>query len=214
MGATKVRIGSHDLSDNSEDYEEIEIDWETVHPKYCASCVDNDYMMIKLKQSSKYGTVTLDDGSANLEDGADVTVMGWGATSSGGQLSNVLLEAETDIVSNTKCDSDYSTEEITSNMLCAAREGIDSCQGDSGGPLIVKGVDASTDVQVGISSWGIGCADPNYPGVYSRVSEKVDWIREQITSGKRSRSRGYDDIGSKIFKFLLFAEHDDNNLRH
>jgi len=209
--ARKVRIGSHDLSDNNEDFEEIEIDWETAHPDYCSRKTDNDYMMVKLKQSSTYGAVTLDDGSANFEDGTDVTVMGWGTTSSGGSLSNVLLEAQTDIVSNANCNSDYSGK-ITSNMVCAAREGIDSCQGDSGGPLIIKGNDASADVQVGIVSWGSGCANPNYPGVYARVSEKYDWIQGQISSGVRSTSQGDDEISSKLFKFLSYVEH--SHLRH
>ena len=87
--ASKVRIGSHDLNDNSEEFEEIEIDWETVHPDYCKRTTDNDYMMVKLKQSSKYGTVTLDDGSEMLEDGADVTVMGWVSSSTVHLISRI-----------------------------------------------------------------------------------------------------------------------------
>merc|ERR1719253_2393926 len=61
-------------------------------------------------------------------------------------------------------------------MLCAAREGKDACQGDSGGPLI----DKITGKLVGITSWGYGCADPNYPGVYAKVQDQIVWIQETI----------------------------------
>ena len=61
------------------------------------------------------------------------------------------MEVEVDIVSTSECNSDYGGG-ITDNMICASRQGKDSCQGDSGGPLIVKGADASSDVQVGVVS--------------------------------------------------------------
>ena len=51
--------------------------------------------------------------------------------------------------------------------------GADSCQGDSGGPLFVR----STGIQVGITSWGYGCAAPGYPGVYTEVSFFTEWVR-------------------------------------
>lgn len=79
-------------------------------------------------------------------------------------------------------------------MICAAAPGKDTCQvcdfislvlslgqhlfisngfskqGDSGGPMLVAGV------QVGITSFGIGCANPNFAGVYTRVTKYVSWI--------------------------------------
>lgn len=63
-------------------------------------------------------------------------------------------------------------------MICAGildMGGKDSCQGDSGGPLI----DPSTRKQVGVVSWGKGCADARYPGIYSDVSTALDWITEK-----------------------------------
>ena len=57
---------------------------------------------------------------------------------------------------------------VTTRMLCAGQTGIDSCQGDSGGPLSVNST-APWDTLTGIVSWGNGCADANYPGVYTRV---------------------------------------------
>lgn len=55
-------------------------------------------------------------------------------------------------------------------MICAGTPGQDSCQGDSGGPLVVNGV------QVGVVSWGYGCARPGYPGVYSNIANLRGFI--------------------------------------
>jgi len=66
-------------------------------------------------------------------------------------------------------------------MICAARSGKDSCQGDSGGPLIIKGEDATSVVQVGIVSWGTGCAQEGYPGIYSRVEAGLGFIENGMS---------------------------------
>ena len=59
-------------------------------------------------------------------------------------------------------------------MLCAADEGKDSCQGDSGGPLVAQ--ENGKYALIGVVSWGYGCAFSGYPGVYARMTEKMDWI--------------------------------------
>lgn len=64
---------------------------------------------------------------------------------------------------------------ISESMFCAGflgEGGKDSCQGDSGGPVVVNGV------QYGIVSWGRGCARPDFPGVYAKVSAGREWIKE------------------------------------
>ena len=97
--------------------------------------------------------------------------LGHGTTSSGGAASNDLLRVEVSYVTTSECTSTYSYNngDITGNMMCATDGGKDSCQGDSGGPLYDKDIKAL----VGVVSWGIGCANKNYPGVYSRVSDQV-----------------------------------------
>ena len=66
-------------------------------------------------------------------------------------------------------------------MTCSYSAGKDSCQGDSGGPLILGGSSsAATDIQVGIVSFGDGCAQIGVPGVYTRVSYYTTWIQSEI----------------------------------
>jgi secreted trypsin-like serine protease len=100
--------------------------------------------------------------------GQNAVVTGWGTLYSDSQtLPRQLQVVTVPIVSREKCNDAY--EEyggITENMICAAVQGggKDACQGDSGGPLAVEGKLA------GIVSWGAGCAEPGYPGVYSNVA--------------------------------------------
>jgi trypsin len=175
---SQVKIGCHDKNQSPGGTCEVhQVAEEVPHPQYNGQTLDNDFMMIRLATSSSHPTVALHNGSVNA--GEDLIVMGWGTLSSGGSTSNVLMEVEVDALSNTECNSKYSNQ-ITNNMICAARSNgtthYDSCQGDSGGPIIMK----STGAQVGVVSWGIGCANPNYPGVYARVSAKYDWIQGYI----------------------------------
>lgn len=174
---SSVRIGRHNLLDNSEQYETFTIAEQVPHPDFNSQTLDYDYMMLKLNGSSSYTPVTLDDGSVNLSPGTDLTVMGWGSTSSGGSVSSVLMEVEVDAYSNADCNAAYANT-ITDRMICAARPTQDSCQGDSGGPII----DTASGVQIGVVSWGSGCADPNFPGVYARVSSEISWIQGYIDS--------------------------------
>ena len=166
--ANRVQIGRHNLRE-PEVYEDIVIEFIRYHPDYDGENNRYDVMLMKLAEPSSYTPIVLDDGTQDLSAGEDVTVMGWGTTCSGGRRSDVLLEVEIDVVSNTRCNEQYPNL-IFDEMVCAARKGKDSCQGDSGGPLIVKGNNVTADVQVGIVSWGNGCAQEEFPGVYTRIS--------------------------------------------
>ncbi|KAG9348584.1 hypothetical protein JZ751_002320, partial [Albula glossodonta] len=96
-------------------------------------------------------------------------------------IPDTLKEAPVPLISTKKCNSSCMYNgEISPRMLCAGyTEGkVDACQGDSGGPLVCQ--DDSVWRLVGVVSWGTGCAEPNHPGVYTKVAEFLGWIYEMI----------------------------------
>ncbi|OXA61937.1 trypsin-7 [Folsomia candida] len=148
------------------------------HPSFNRSNLNNDVSILELSSSVTIGPqvqiiATAPSGS-ELSAGTLTTITGWGTTSSGGSLPTQLHVVKVPIVSVADCRAAYGDKAITDNMLCAglSEGGKDSCQGDSGGPLVVDGV------QDGIVSWGYGCADPKYPGVYTKVSNYKDFITQ------------------------------------
>merc|ERR1711971_1022998 len=110
--------------------------------------------------------------------GEVATVTGWGSLGEGNQIPAILQEANVTVISNAACRAAPQPykDGISEAMLCAAAPGKDSCQGDSGGPLIL--LENSRQTLVGVVSWGVGCALPEFPGVYSRVTVAMDWILE------------------------------------
>ncbi|XP_043937001.1 transmembrane protease serine 5 [Protopterus annectens] len=110
--------------------------------------------------------------------GTHCWISGWGYTKPDGyNTPDMLREAVVPLINSKKCNSSCMYNgEITPRMLCAGYpEGrIDACQGDSGGPLVCQEENAWR--LVGIVSWGTGCAEPNYPGVYTKVTAFLEWI--------------------------------------
>ncbi|KAH8391476.1 hypothetical protein KR200_000732 [Drosophila serrata] len=103
-------------------------------------------------------------------------VAGWGLSQEGGSTSSVLQEVVVPIITNAQCRATSYRSMIVDTMMCAGyvqTGGKDACQGDSGGPLIVK--DRIFRL-AGVVSFGYGCAKPDAPGVYTRVSRYLDWI--------------------------------------
>lgn len=118
-------------------------------------------------------------------------VAGWGRVQEGGRSSNILQQLQIEVLRNDECKEQYrkqgkliSEYQFGDAVLCAGNlaGGQDSCQGDSGGPLILP-IFANGKFpvyQIGIVSYGIGCARTNTPGVYTRVQHFVDWIQEKV----------------------------------
>jgi len=154
-----------------------------IHEEYDSFDIDNDIALLNLATAldlSQPNTaiVALPDQGSDPADGLEVDVSGWGTTSEGaGSLPANLLTVKVPIVDRAKCNDQYQLfGGITQAMICAGVDagGLDACQGDSGGPLVANGV------LLGATSWGYGCARPNYAGVYTRVGLFVNWIRDRM----------------------------------
>ncbi|CAI6341141.1 unnamed protein product [Periconia digitata] len=150
-----------------------------VHPNYNANTYENDIAVIKLStpipESDTIKYAKLAASGSDPAAGTTLTVAGWGSTRSGGSATTELRKVDVPVVARATCDSNYQPEglSVTSDMFCAAPSGggKDSCQGDSGGPIF-----DSSKTLVGTVSWGIGCAQAGYPGVYARVGAQIPFI--------------------------------------
>ena len=96
-----------------------------------------------------------------------------------------LMQASLQLVDGPVCKSQNkaANNSIDARNLCAGvpAGGVDTCQGDSGGPLVTKSPRGGY-VQIGVTSWGIGCGLKDYSGVYTRVSAFGKWIRGKVGS--------------------------------
>ncbi|HXV04164.1 MAG TPA: serine protease, partial [Gaiellaceae bacterium] len=131
----------------------------------------NDSAMLRLSQAAPSTPLRVirTDETLKWAPGTTARIVGWGTTSpgGGGPTSDDLLEADVPIVSDAFCGLAYDTDFDAATMVCAYDGEHDTCQGDSGGPLMVP--DGAGFVLVGITSWGFGCADLGFPGVYTRL---------------------------------------------
>ncbi|WP_018348107.1 proprotein convertase P-domain-containing protein [Longispora albida] len=100
------------------------------------------------------------------------TVAGWGAASEGGSQQRYLLKADVPFINDATCKASGGSYSglVDAEEICAGfpNGGVDTCQGDSGGPMFRRDA-TNTWRQVGITSWGEGCARPGKPGVYTEV---------------------------------------------
>jgi len=184
-------VGEYDLN-SSPPTPSTNIEQIFIHPNYDPDKVDNDIALLKL--SSRFydlamATVNLTDTAELIALQSPATVIGWGSTvgyESGEEvvpdypniLNEVVVPLNTDQQCSERLGSNYNPEQ----MICAGlpKGGVDSCQGDSGGPLMVNRNEGWQ--QIGIVSWGAGCASAGSPGVYARIGFFSDWIGTVINT--------------------------------
>ncbi|XP_031633859.1 trypsin-4-like [Contarinia nasturtii] len=154
------------------------------HENYNPQTIEYDFALIELTDSIEFNNklakpIALPNAYEILRDDTMCLVSGWGLTLKETESSKYLRGVEVPIVNQEKCRKLYRGF-ITSSMICAGYdEGMkDACTGDSGGPLAAIDETDGSAVLIGVVSWGSGCAQPNYPGVYGRVETIRDWIHE------------------------------------
>lgn len=206
LDSLKVNVGEYNLSNGANNAKAIKQIY--MHPQYNkGASFNNDIALIELKESINSPAISLASSSLTqqlTEMASTATVIGWGNRTAYGadeeQPANsqpdILHQVDLSLLTNTQCkdklaqgysdlqNTTVSPEHvgITDSMICAefSGGGKGSCQGDSGGPLIVNTNEGWQ--QVGVVSYGIGCADAAFPDVYARVGAFTDWINS-ITQG-------------------------------
>jgi len=168
-----VVAGEHNQNTNEGSEQEVGVRTIIQHPNYNANTFQNDIAIMKLSSPLEMNEFVQPANipTASFDPAQNLVVAGWGTTSSGGNLATTLMKVTVPLVPRAECEDAYGSD-IRDGMLCAGTGGKDSCQGDSGGPL------HSGDTLVGVVSWGIGCAEPGYPGVYTDVPYFSDFISQ------------------------------------
>ncbi len=181
----QVVLGRHTLS-NENTGEIIKIKKIIKHPNYDNDPENplSDIALIQLEKPSSQAILRIAETYNKLDSkDAVATVIGWGLTNvkDKSSISDQLQQTSLPIVSNEVCNAPESYKgDVKDSMLCAglAEGGTDACIGDSGAPLMVN-----TNLgwqQVGIVSWGESCAQPNFYGVYTRISKFHDFVTKNI----------------------------------
>jgi hypothetical protein len=178
--ADGMQVVVADYNNQKADDGEVKANVEAIyiHQEYGT---DHDIAVLKL--ATEVDKTLVNAASNTFTDSLAVstplTVIGWGNTSTTGEtFPEILQQVQVPLFDHASCKTAYAgiNQTVTGNMICAglAAGGKDSCQGDSGGPLVIES--AGSWVQVGVVSFGEGCAQANFPGVYTRVGNYIDWI--------------------------------------
>ncbi|XP_050681742.1 trypsin-1-like isoform X2 [Leptidea sinapis] len=177
-----VRLGSSWKTHGGEMYDVKE---SFVHPRYVSTTKVNDAGLVRLHTPLRFSArvlpIRLVQRDTKLPANEVAIVSGWGKLMEGGMSATFLQSAGIATIAMKLCRrSGLQPKSIDPHsMFCAGsfnQPSPDACQGDSGGPIVFDGV------QIGVVSWGLGCARGNFPGVYTRLAHPVirDWIQEHI----------------------------------
>ncbi len=181
----RLRLGVLDLA--STDGVSIPAVDVLVFPDFIEQSMDGDIALVRLAEPApaeveRLPVIDREFFATNLETGVAVTASGWGSMGDDVIQSTALQQATLPLIDRQVCidayESAYGPDAITDTMMCAGYEtgGIDTCQGDSGGPLTFQ--KDGIDYGVGVTSWGNGCANAGYFGVYTNVAAYHDWIND------------------------------------
>uniref|UniRef100_A0A670ZTA4 Peptidase S1 domain-containing protein n=1 Tax=Pseudonaja textilis TaxID=8673 RepID=A0A670ZTA4_PSETE len=156
-----------------------------IHFFYNSARYEEDIAMFHLSKSITFNNYVqpacLPNVTLALTSDMKCFISGWGMKKEKGNLT--LQEAQLKIFSLDTCNQyDWHAGTIPDTAFCAGSEtgDVDTCQGDSGGPLVCYLSDSKYYV-VGITSYGIGCGRPKFPGVYTNLPKYMFWVRRQLS---------------------------------
>lgn len=145
------------------------------HPRFNHRSLDYDAALLYLSRPSRGQSLRRWDKEGKMR-GRNFSVAGWGMTEYD-SFPDRLLKTGVRGWSQAACRAVY-RKELKPSMFCAARPQRDSCQGDSGGPILYRL--HGRLFLAGLVSWGRGCAEPGFPGVYTRLAKVRPWLKQTI----------------------------------
>ncbi len=147
-----------------------------VHPNWNPETFDYDFALLQLSDEAEGGIEMVGAAAGAPQVGEEAIVVGWGIGDDG-QIQQYLREVTVEVVSVEDCnDADSYQGQITESMICLGvpdQGGRDSCQGDSGGGAVTA---SGNPILFGTVSWGQGCAEPEFYGVYGDIEAVGEWI--------------------------------------
>lgn len=184
---THVRLGEHDITTSSDGASPVDIPilFTKVHEQWDSNSLKNDIAIVTLSQPVSFTDRILPACLPNGLQGTDLSVLpqpyiiGWGSNGTSSSTATALRQAPINLVGQPECDSAYGNIQrvtIGNDQVCAGNGQIDTCTGDSGGPIQSE-IDGRWTI-LGITSFGVGCAREEFPGVYTRVDNFLSWINE------------------------------------
>ncbi|XP_053611400.1 serine proteinase stubble-like [Plodia interpunctella] len=207
-----VRLGDKNIIDRTSIFTfptDANISNILVHPQYHAPTQYYDIALMELEEPVQFTRfiqpACLWNSFSTGEPDHEATLTGWGVVESGSRdISPELMAATVNVLDSDQCDvllhdaRNRNWKGFQDHQLCAGKlaGGVDSCQGDSGGPLQMKmslpneitEKEGNMHYVIGIISFGVGCAHPNLPGVYTRVSSFIDWIEDNVWKNGHNRT--------------------------
>jgi len=195
-----VLLGEHIIGNDTDgaNPEEFRVLKQIPHEDYNARTFDNDIAVVTFDTDvvfkSDIQPVCLPSNTPDLVNDkfekTGVYITGWGAVRFRGPTASTLQQGLIQTVSQEYCQEkfkQFKNVKIDDTKICARdlQDKIDACQGDSGGPMVtdITGSDRKKRYYlIGVVSFGYRCAVPGFPGVYSRVTEYDEWIRNTIAN--------------------------------
>ncbi|XP_014209935.2 trypsin-3, partial [Copidosoma floridanum] len=194
-GSLLVRLGEWNSLVETEifQYYQLAATKIVIHPSYNPSTLENDVAVVKLSKAVPivdYPNInTACKPSLPVAAGQRCYVSGWGKNLFGnkGSYQSIMKEVDVKIVDNADCENRLRQTRLGRaynfngiSFMCAGGEvGKDACQGDGGSPLVCDDGNGQWTVY-GLVAWGIGCANPGVPGVYTNVLNFLPWINNAI----------------------------------
>ncbi|KAI5635589.1 trypsin domain-containing protein [Phthorimaea operculella] len=177
-----------------------------IHPRYAPRGFRNDIALLRVDPVTLHARLRpacLPPPRAQPPAGHHCTVVGWGQLYEHERVfPDTLQEVELPVISTAECRRRtrlLPLYRVTDDMFCAGYErgGRDACLGDSGGPLMCQ--ESEKWYIYGVTSNGYGCARANRPGVYTKVSNYIDWIDGVIEANTPHNETTYNEDSDEDF---------------